>query len=101
MNIVKCTPSCVHGLCIEQNVCKCEQGYTGSNCSVRRCKWTHNWHIQRNTLLIFLFSFYNYIVNEDCSFNLCNNNGTCKKVGDSYLCICPLTHTGLKCDIDS
>ncbi len=31
---VVCTTPCVHGCCTGENICRCEPGYTGSDCSI-------------------------------------------------------------------
>ena len=38
-----------------------------------------------------------YIVYEDCDVNLCQNGATCQKIGDNYLCLCPLGFNGSLC----
>ena len=31
-----CEPGCVHGLCIEPDVCQCDNGYNGTYCEERK-----------------------------------------------------------------
>ena len=31
--LVTCNPSCVHGSCMDTNMCACEEGYKGDSCN--------------------------------------------------------------------
>ena len=38
-------------------------------------------------------------VYSECEVRLCANGGTCRKLGSSYICVCPSGYVGLNCEI--
>ncbi len=101
---VTCDPPCVNGVCIENNVCTCNEGFQGDRCSVPSKKSNYESESFLDSLLvlleviIFMLLRPNSIVMEDCEVNFCANNATCTKQVLSYLCECPQGFIGDLCE---
>lgn len=72
---VVCDPPCENGVCVQNDSCSCSEGYTGAACSEA--------------------------VIGECVENLCENGGTCTRVGSSSVCNCVDGMTGLLCQESS
>lgn len=57
MCIPKCIQGCVRGQCIEPNMCKCDFGYVGANCSIQ-CLCNGHSNCQVSILLIHCLFFF-------------------------------------------
>jgi hypothetical protein len=69
---VICEPECQNGACIDNNMCRCSEGYAGERCSEQ--------------------------VILPCDSSLCQHGGTCTQFAGTYNCTCRRGYSGTRCE---
>ena len=87
---VVCNPSCENGACVDNNTCRCSEGYIG-----RTCNTVGKIAILLGTLLYkpCMPSVYT-----ECTQNPCQNQGICRILAGSYMCVCMPGYSGVFCE---
>ena len=87
---VVCNPPCQNGGCVDNNTCRCSEGYIGCTCDTVGKNLIGNNNVYVPT--------YYYAVYTECIQNPCQNQGTCRLLAGSYSCVCMSGYTGNFCE---
>ncbi|KAK2152085.1 hypothetical protein LSH36_340g06031 [Paralvinella palmiformis] len=125
-NLNECLSNpCVRGRCYDGDnkyMCMCNDGYTGINCETLIdpcepnpcknngycCRSGKTWCARQ--LPVWYFECYcpNGFTGklcerrlDPCYSNPCLNSGMCSPDGEGYVCTCPVTYSGLRCEMPS